>query len=40
MVGRLYRLASREARRRSNEVLERFDLTEAAKPRVGPLAKR
>lgn len=30
MVGRLYHLAPQEARRRAREVLERFDLTEAA----------
>ena len=35
MVGRLYRLAGSEARRRASEVLERFDLTEAADRRVG-----
>src|SRR4051794_9469515 len=30
MVGRLYRLPKREARARAGELLERFDLTEAA----------
>jgi ABC-2 type transport system ATP-binding protein len=30
MVGRLYRLSSRDARRRADEVLERIDLTDAA----------
>jgi ABC-2 type transport system ATP-binding protein len=30
MVGRLYRLSKREARSRAGELLERFDLTEAA----------
>jgi ABC-2 type transport system ATP-binding protein len=31
MVGRLYHLPKREARARANELLERFDLTEAAR---------
>ncbi|GAA2673849.1 ATP-binding cassette domain-containing protein [Actinoplanes palleronii] len=35
MVGRLYRLPRAEARRRAGEVLDRFDLTEAADRRVG-----
>ncbi len=35
MIGRLYRLSRAEARRRAGEVLERFDLTEAAARRVG-----
>ena len=30
MVGRLYHLSARDARRRADELLERFDLTEAA----------
>src|SRR5213594_3251052 len=30
MVGRLYHLRAAEARRRSNEILERFELSEAA----------
>jgi daunorubicin resistance ABC transporter ATP-binding subunit len=34
MVGRLYRLPAAEARRRSGEVLERFELTDAADRRV------
>ena len=34
MVGRLYRLSAAEARARADEVLERFDLTEAADRRV------
>ncbi|MGA9859341.1 MAG: ATP-binding cassette domain-containing protein [Solirubrobacteraceae bacterium] len=34
MVGRLYRLPGREARARAGEVLERFELTEAADRRV------
>ncbi len=34
MIGRLYRLPAREARRRAEEVLERFELTEAAARRV------
>jgi daunorubicin resistance ABC transporter ATP-binding subunit len=35
MVGRLYRLPRAEARRRARDVLERFDLAEAANRRVG-----
>jgi daunorubicin resistance ABC transporter ATP-binding subunit len=35
MVGRLYRLTAREARARAREVLERFELTDAADRRVG-----
>ncbi|GAA4249078.1 ATP-binding cassette domain-containing protein [Dactylosporangium darangshiense] len=35
MVGRLYRLPKAEARRRARDVLERFDLTDAANRRVG-----
>jgi ABC-2 type transport system ATP-binding protein len=34
MVGRLYRLPAAEARRRASEVLERFDLVDAADRRV------
>jgi daunorubicin resistance ABC transporter ATP-binding subunit len=34
MIGRLYRLSGAEARRRTREVLERFDLVEAADRRV------
>ena len=34
MVGRLYRLPAGEARKRADEVLERFDLTDAADRRV------
>jgi ABC-2 type transport system ATP-binding protein len=34
MVGRLYRLPVAEARRRADEILERFDLTDAADRRV------
>jgi len=34
MVGRLYRLPTGEARRRAGEVLERFELTDAADRRV------
>jgi ABC-type multidrug transport system ATPase subunit len=34
MVGRLYRLGAAEARRRADEVLERFELTQAADRRV------
>ncbi len=34
MIGRLYRLGAREADRRAREVLERFDLVEAADRRV------
>ncbi|WP_203715904.1 ATP-binding cassette domain-containing protein [Asanoa siamensis] len=34
MVGRLYRLPAAEARRRAAEILERFDLTDAANRRV------
>ena len=35
MVGRLYNLSAEEARRRSNDVLERIGLTEAANRQVG-----
>ncbi|MDP9818199.1 ATP-binding cassette domain-containing protein [Spirilliplanes yamanashiensis] len=35
MVGRLYRLPVAEARRRARDVLERFELTDAARRRVG-----
>jgi ABC-2 type transport system ATP-binding protein len=34
LVGRLYRLPNAEARRRANEILERFDLADAADRRV------
>ena len=35
MVGRLYRLSRAEARRRAGQVLDRFELTDAANRRVG-----
>ena len=35
MIGRLNRLSAREARARSGELLERFDLTDAAERRAG-----
>ncbi len=35
MIGRLYRLSGAEARRRANDVLERFGLAEAADRRAG-----
>ncbi len=36
MVGRLYRLGKKESRRRAGELLDRFDLTDAARRRPRP----